>query len=194
MNSLKMKRQTQAQKGFTLVEIAIVLVIIGLLLGGVLKGQELIENTKIKAVKSDSDAISAAVLGYQDRFRALPGDDTAATSRGATANGDGDGLIESGEVAGVWESLRSEGFMSGSGATLPVNSFGGSTAILSTASGLRICQPGLTAAQMLLVDARFDDGNGVDTGGTTGTITGLTSAGAASAATYADAASICVTY
>ncbi len=43
----------QRQHGFTLVEIAIVLVIIGLLLGGVLKGQEMIENARIKSVVGD---------------------------------------------------------------------------------------------------------------------------------------------
>lgn len=58
----------QNQQGFTLVEIAIVLVIIGLLLGGVLKGQELIKNAKIKAAASDINAYSVALIGYQDRY------------------------------------------------------------------------------------------------------------------------------
>ena len=48
-----MKRQSSKQSGFTLVEIAIVLVIIGLLLGGVLKGQELITSSKAKALDND---------------------------------------------------------------------------------------------------------------------------------------------
>ncbi|UCG19279.1 MAG: prepilin-type N-terminal cleavage/methylation domain-containing protein, partial [Thiotrichales bacterium] len=63
------------QKGFTLVEMAIVLVIIGLLLGGVLKGQELIDNSKIKSIASDTSMMQAAINGYQDRFRAIPGDE-----------------------------------------------------------------------------------------------------------------------
>ena len=62
------------QSGFTLVEIAIVLVIIGLLLGGVLKGQEMIANAKYKNLRSDINSYSAAVYAFQDRFRALPGD------------------------------------------------------------------------------------------------------------------------
>ena len=69
------------QSGFTLVEIAIVLVIVGLLLGGVLKGQELITSGKAKALYADKSAIQTAVNTYQDRFRALPGDDGAAASR-----------------------------------------------------------------------------------------------------------------
>ena len=63
------------QKGFTLVEIAIVLVIIGLLLGGILKGQEMIIQAKIKNAITDFSGVSAAYYGYQDRYRALPGDD-----------------------------------------------------------------------------------------------------------------------
>src|SRR5260221_11039381 len=80
------------QKGFTLVEIAIVLVIIGLLLGGILKGQEMITQAKIKNVVADFSGISAAYYGYQDRYRAIPADDNNADTRwtGAT-KGDGTG-------------------------------------------------------------------------------------------------------
>jgi prepilin-type N-terminal cleavage/methylation domain-containing protein len=66
------------QSGFTLVEIAIVLVIIGLLLGGVLKGQELINSAKVKNMVGDFRSVSTFVSGYQDRFRAFPGDQTLA--------------------------------------------------------------------------------------------------------------------
>jgi prepilin-type N-terminal cleavage/methylation domain-containing protein len=64
------------QGGFTLVEIAIVLVIIGLLLGGVLKGQELINSAKVKSMVGDFRTTSALVFGYQDRFKRFPGDQT----------------------------------------------------------------------------------------------------------------------
>ena len=69
------------QSGFTLVEIAIVLVIVGLLLGGVLKGQELITSGKAKALYADKAALQTAYNVYQDRFRALPGDDATASLR-----------------------------------------------------------------------------------------------------------------
>ncbi|MDO9192415.1 MAG: prepilin-type N-terminal cleavage/methylation domain-containing protein, partial [Undibacterium sp.] len=55
-----MKFHQQRQSGFTLVEIAIVLVIIGLLLGGVLKGQEMIDNSRMKSVAADLRGVSAA--------------------------------------------------------------------------------------------------------------------------------------
>ena len=88
------RRSLARQAGFTLVEIAIVLVIIGLLLGGVLKGQELIENAKIKNVINDLKGISAAYYSYQDRYKAIPGDDAAASARFVGAvNGGGNGTI-----------------------------------------------------------------------------------------------------
>ncbi|MGH8671311.1 MAG: prepilin-type N-terminal cleavage/methylation domain-containing protein [Burkholderiales bacterium] len=62
------------QSGFTLIEIAIVLVIVGLLLGGVLKGQELINNARVRNVIALSDGIKAAYFGFQDRYRGIAGD------------------------------------------------------------------------------------------------------------------------
>ncbi len=64
-----MKRQS----GFTLVEIAIVLVIIGLLLGGVLKGQELINSAKVKNFANDIRNISTFIYAYQDRLQGAAG-------------------------------------------------------------------------------------------------------------------------
>ncbi len=68
------------QSGFTLVEIAIVLVIIGLLLGGILKGQELINSARVKNLANDFRVIPTYIYAYQDKFRALPGDDSAAAT------------------------------------------------------------------------------------------------------------------
>ena len=90
------------QSGFTLVEIAIVLVIIGLLLGGILKGQELINSAKVKNLANDFRVIPTYVYAYQDKFKSLPGDDSqTAAHLGAgagqcaapCASGDGNGVI-----------------------------------------------------------------------------------------------------
>ncbi len=111
--------RSQSQ-GFTLIEIAIVLVIIGLLLGGVLKGQELITSARVRNLISQQDGVKAAFFGFQDRFRALPGDYTQATTNitGATQNGNGNGQIESTttplEDILVWEHLSKAGFINGS--------------------------------------------------------------------------------
>jgi prepilin-type N-terminal cleavage/methylation domain-containing protein len=126
------------QKGFTLVEIAIVLVIIGLLLGGILKGQEMITQAKIKNVISDFSGISAAYHGYQDRYRAIPGDDSAAAGRwsGATAGG-GNGVVggtynnggaacaTTSEACLWWDHLRRSGFVAGAGLNQPLNALSG---------------------------------------------------------------------
>jgi prepilin-type N-terminal cleavage/methylation domain-containing protein len=77
------------QSGFTLVEIAIVLVIIGLLLGGVLKGQELINSAKVKNMINDFRTVSSLVYSYQDRFKAFPGDQTQAQLDSAFGAGTG---------------------------------------------------------------------------------------------------------
>ena len=64
----------QKQQGFTLVEIAIVLVIIGLLLGGILKGQELINSARVRNMADMNAGIQASYFGFIDRFRRVPGD------------------------------------------------------------------------------------------------------------------------
>jgi len=94
----------QRQSGFTLIEIAIVLVIIGLLLGGILKGQELINSARVKNLATDFRNIPLFIYGYQDKFRTLPGDDPSANAHVGTtainpASGNGNGVID-----GLWNS------------------------------------------------------------------------------------------
>src|SRR4029450_3655690 len=94
-------KSKRVQAGFTLVEIAIVLVIIGLLLGGILKGQEMITQARIKNVVNSLHGTPAASLAYQARYKAVPGDDNTAATRGANPtppggalNGSGNGVID----------------------------------------------------------------------------------------------------
>ena len=113
----------KSQQGFTLIEIAIVLVIIGLLLGGVLKGQELITGARVRNLISQQEGIKAAFFGFQDRYRALPGDYSAASTNinctGGCVVGDGNGRIENPNAGGnrediyVWTHLTAAGFMNG---------------------------------------------------------------------------------
>ncbi|MBX3686090.1 MAG: prepilin-type N-terminal cleavage/methylation domain-containing protein, partial [Rhodocyclaceae bacterium] len=92
------------QSGFTLVEMAVVLVIIGLLLGGVLKGQELINSAKAKSLVNDFRATATFVYGYQDRFRALPGDDAAADTHIGGTKATTGGTVGNGRIDGNWNS------------------------------------------------------------------------------------------
>jgi len=138
------------QSGFTLVEIAIVLVIIGLLLGGILKGQEMITQARIKNVINDFNGISAAFFSYQDRYRQVPGDDPAAEARwtagtpaivGNTSPTAGDGIVQgtwnaaaaalpAAETRLFWWHLRLAGFIPGpttpaaQASANPTNAFG----------------------------------------------------------------------
>ena len=96
-----------SNRGFTLIEIAIVLVIIGLLLGGVLKGQELINNAKVKSYATDFRNIPIMLYGYQDKFRALPGDDALVLSTHlptvSTLATTPAGTVGNGVINGVWD-------------------------------------------------------------------------------------------
>ena len=66
--------RAKAQQGWTLLEIVFLVLIVGLILAGVLKGQEMITSAKVKRVAGQLDEIRAAYLGFEDRFKALPGD------------------------------------------------------------------------------------------------------------------------
>lgn len=175
------------QKGFTLVEIAIVLVIIGLLLGGILKGQELISNARVRNVADQVNAVKAAYFAFQDRYRALPGDylTTQATAniQNVTAGGNGNGQIEAGaEQVAAWRHLANAGFIScaqcttgsGTGPTVensPVNAYGGVMSVLydgvynNLATGTGPAQNNLKSGNqipsniLVEVDRKIDDGN-----------------------------------
>ncbi|MDA0224493.1 MAG: prepilin-type N-terminal cleavage/methylation domain-containing protein [Proteobacteria bacterium] len=185
------------QKGFTLVEIAIVLVIIGLLLGGILKGQEMITQAKIKNGVADFSGISAAYHGYQDRYRAIPGDDPGAAARWAVApaatSGNGDGVVAglynataAAESRNWWDHLRRAGFVAGTGADQPFNAvvgklgvqtgdgavatgpaLGSDAAGLNGISGLMVCSANLPDKIAIAIDTQMDDGVPV-TGGVRG--------------------------
>jgi prepilin-type N-terminal cleavage/methylation domain-containing protein len=87
-------------RGFTLIELAIVLVVIGLLLGGILKGQELIESARARNLISQLDSIKAAYFTFQDKYRAVPGDYPGALAKANlsgigndTVGGNSDGVV-----------------------------------------------------------------------------------------------------
>jgi prepilin-type N-terminal cleavage/methylation domain-containing protein len=184
------------QSGFTLIEIAIVLVIIGLLLGGVLKGQEMITNGKIKRAVNDFNGISAAYYSYLDRYAAFPGDDPNALARWAApaANGDGNGLVDTGtcavaalETDQFWLHLRFSGLVTGptttpAGYARPLASAGGTLCVQDTdlnLAGTIACMGPMDGKLASIIDTQLDDGVA-----TTGAMRGNAALGAAANAAY----------
>jgi prepilin-type N-terminal cleavage/methylation domain-containing protein len=162
------------KNGFTMVEIAIVLVIIGIILGGVLKGQSMVEHQKLKSLKTTADTLAGAMNAYQDKYGALPGDDVLAAthlaSSGCTAaqiaNGNGDGKIAGAELYTFFSHLLCAGLITGSydgTSSLMTNRYGALTDVetytAGTRIGLAVKYAGMDGAIAQKFDEMFDDNN-----------------------------------
>ncbi len=172
------------QSGFTLIEIAIVLVIIGLLLGGILKGQELINSARVKNLAADFRNVPVFIYGYQDKFRVLPGDDAAAVAHVGTTSvtpgvGNGNGVIEGNwnsttaadESFLFWQHVRLAGLAPGPTALTatdyqPRNAVGGTVGIQSaspftgmTGGTYYVCSTTILGKFAKQLDIQLDDGD-----------------------------------
>lgn len=170
--------------GFTLVELAIVLVIVGLLLGGMLRAQELVYGAKVKSLANDFRAVPAYIYAYQDRFRAIPGDDRSAPAHlpGAEAapGASGNGLIDAAwnsTAAGdeshlFWQHVRLANLASGptdqaDPLYTPRNAMGGVVGVSSASSALvqvagmrgdyQFCSSAIPGRMAKQLDALLDD-------------------------------------
>lgn len=127
------------KNGFTLVELSIVLVILGLLVGGVLTGQSLIRAAELRSITNQYQGFQTAQNTFRDKYFALPGDmnnatsfwgkdntncsaDTGTAATPGTCNGNGDGLIDypvvsagytTGELWQYWKHLSLAGLIEG---------------------------------------------------------------------------------
>lgn len=123
-------------RGFSLVELSIVLVILGLLTGGILSGQSLIRASELRSVTTDISNYTAAIHSFRDKYFATPGDMSTATnfwgakdagdglgvdctnlyaSSTATCNGNGDGTVTGTwpEAYNAWHHLANAGLITG---------------------------------------------------------------------------------
>ncbi|WP_228382310.1 type II secretion system protein [Tistrella mobilis] len=176
---------TEDDRGFTLVEVAIALVVIALLVGTVLQAQGMVGNSRAQAFVSEVGAIRTAFGQFQERYGALPGDytDAAALASGVTA-GDGNGILSgdgaSQESLNAWRHLTAAQFLTNlkmppAGTSAPSTPLGGQYQLVSATVGatsgvwLRIgsmttgsttgnSTPLLTVDQARRLDMELDDG------------------------------------
>lgn len=157
------------EKGFTLIEMGIVLAIVGIIIGGaILKGPELITNAKNKNLVKQYQALTASAYGYQEKYDFFPGDDSAATTHLAgtgytVVNGNGNGQIL--EYFAAPQHLAAGGFITGTynGTSEYIkHSYGGNVLIyyqtLQGKTGNLIRFDGLSAENAAYVDRAIDDG------------------------------------
>jgi type II secretory pathway pseudopilin PulG len=182
----------RSQTGFTLIETGIALVIAGLLLGAILKGQELINVARTRSLIAFNSEFSAAYFAFRDRYRTLAGDYGGASANipncGNCENGNNDGqiLLAGGpdESIAAWEHLSKAGFIAGSyaytagdpvgAANTPVNSYGSLVQLIyddayqeggSTTGPVRHnLKTGSNIPSNILgeVDRKIDDGKGAE--------------------------------
>lgn len=160
------------EKGFTLVEMGIVLAIVGIIIGGaILKGPALIASAKNKNLVNQYQTLTASVYGYQEKYDFFPGDDSKAITNLAgtgytVTNGNGNGQIGAGaESFAANVHLVAAGLIKGSynGTSDYIkHGYGGNVLInyqtLQGKTGNLIRFDGLTAENAKYIDSAIDDG------------------------------------
>jgi prepilin-type N-terminal cleavage/methylation domain-containing protein len=168
--------RSSSSKGFTFLEISIVLVLIGMVVGIVVTGKGVIMSGKVRSTIADVARIKAAINAFESKYDCLPGDCAFATTIGGTTNGDGDGYIDSSsEPRYLYNHLGAVGMLpktyanneyvtTALGANTNLVYSGGANRTASYAitignTTLGAVAVSLTASEALLLDRKADDGN-----------------------------------
>lgn len=176
----------RGQRGHTLVELSVIVVVVGLLVGTAITARAMLQSARVKSLAADFTVARTAINAYQDKFRALPGDDPLAASHlpGAfvtAGTGAGNGVIDgrwnSTSLADdsfvFWQHVRLGGFLAGSAdpadeAYRPRNPEGGVVGVSSATAGLvqvaglrgtfQVCSSAIGGALARELDGMLDDG------------------------------------
>lgn len=182
------RRPDPKQAGFTLVELAIVLVIIGLILGGVIGGQALLNNARVRNLDQAMKGYAGAIQNFVGTYSVLPGDDSGAATRfpgapftvsSATGGTAGDGALTgtapftvpagtittTNEQQLLWHHLRAAGLIDNANPNwgqpdgpFSPSFFGVQNNAFDMNTGMSLCLSGVPQAQASQYDQQFDDG------------------------------------
>lgn len=147
-------------EGFSLMEISIVLLIIGIIAGGMMKGKDLIESAQIRSVVNDMQNFRIAYASYLNLYDSFPGDDSEASTRfPSVSNGDGDGEISTGDAKNILPHLYAAGLID---SVKRVPKIGGNYDIISEndIAMLRISKNGshfLSKKQVVSINAKIKE-------------------------------------
>ncbi|MGB4102037.1 MAG: prepilin-type N-terminal cleavage/methylation domain-containing protein [Alphaproteobacteria bacterium] len=174
MTSCFASRRAPRTAAFTLVELAVVLVIVGLIIGGVLTAQQITQNARITSATQGIKSVQAAAQSYNQNYGALPGDDIAAVTRFANkkvlGKGNHDGTLDTGnandESLFFWSHLRAAGLVKGDPEmSAPLsNPFGGNYTVQNGAFtdvfvGTNVvCLDHVPGSAAQAIDQQLDDG------------------------------------
>ncbi len=163
------------KKGFTIPEMSLALVMGGLLMGGVMKGENLVEGFRQHVLMNDLQSISAAYNSYYNRYNALPGDDPRVHAWQGVSLGNSNGVIEGSssrdgsEAHEAWQALRYTDLIKGDPwakgkEVLPLSPYGGPYELCNRTFGTRFGKRNCVRVKKLagavaeLIDITYDDG------------------------------------